>query len=146
FAFKFGTDPKEHTEWIPLLPKLEHVAKAENETLRWEAVLRLKYYPEEAKFLNERIEAEDSASVLMALVYQSHLPETNERFCALLLKLLNSGDVQIQNRALLFIGSNPNSAPMWQISFNAPVVDRVLELVKAEADKSNAVFALNALS
>ena len=144
FGFKFGH--VERAAWVPLLPKLERIAKGDDADLRRHAVERLMYFPEARTFLDERIESEDFPDVLMALVYQSHVPKTNERFCGLLLKLLNNNDVRTRNRALVFIGSNPRSAPMWQIYFNTQVIDRVLGLTKSEEDRPSAVFALDAIS
>jgi hypothetical protein len=127
--------------WMALLPKIEKLAVAGNETARDMAIQRLQRFPEYHEFLDGRIDVETSPEILMRLVYRTEKAEFSKQLNALLLKLLKDVNCEVRHRALLFIGFNSNRAPMWQIDFDSSIFDATVELTTSESAKERAAAA-----
>lgn len=128
-------------EWMALLPKIEKVAVAGDETAREMAIQRLQRFPEYHEFLVGRIDVETSPEILMRLVYRTEKAEFSKQLNPLLVKLLKDVNCEVRHRALLFIGSNSKSAPMWQIDFDRSIFDATVELTTSDSAKERAAAA-----
>jgi HEAT repeat protein len=102
--------------------------------------------PGTESFLAARETNETSAGVLMILISRRHggAEAYQQRFLALFLPLLTNPDESVRTEALMFIGANSNSAPMYHIPFGMDVFDRVIASAKAQSagERFAAVFAL----
>lgn len=139
----FGSMRVPHAEWVPHLPKLERLIDG---SLGWIVIDRLEKFSEEKKFLAARLEVETNPSNLMKLERRAGYLSDNwsGRFCRRLERLLDHADAKVRLGAIQFISFSGNNAPMWQVDFDAPVLDRVAALTQsAAADERKA--ALDAL-
>lgn len=145
-AFKArGTFPN---LWLSLLPKIEKLATEGDSNVRLFAVQGLQWYPTENTFLKNRFKAETSPSILWELKYldQGNAGTLEDKFNVRLLRLLNHPDQDVRREALLFIGSNLNSAPVWQVRFSALVAEKVRTMTTSKTEeKKEALFALAGL-
>jgi len=131
--------------WLPLLPKLEKLAVAEDAGIRDAADQRLGDFPQERQFLAKRVELETSPSILMRLMQSTQeKAEFNLHFVARLYSLLMHRDENVRRDALLFIGFNGSRAPMWRFTYDKKIFDQVIELAKSESakERSDAAYAL----
>ena len=131
--------------WLPLLPKLEKLAVAEDAGIRDAANQRLGDFPQERQFLAKRVELETSPSILMRLMQSTQeKAEFNLHFVARLYSLLMHRDENVRRDALLFIGFNGSRAPMWRFTYDKKIFDQVIELAKSESakERSDAAYAL----
>ena len=128
--------------WMSLVPKVKDLAANAEENVRLVAVEALQVRSIATAFLEERVNAETSPSILLRLLHDG--AGLSERFNPVLLRLLNHQDPKVRSQALLFIGFNYNHATMWQIRFDKPIADKVLEMTKLEEEKEReaAVYAL----
>jgi hypothetical protein len=130
---------------VRLLPKLEKVAVEADANIRSLAVQRLRDYPEARGFLADRVELETSPDVLMHLMRdQTPLDQFNQLFVRRLHSLLNHPDESVRRDALVFVGFNSNRGPMWQFTFDATVLDRVVESTRSQSaeERFDAAYAL----
>src|SRR5262249_5280925 len=128
-------------EWMALLPKIEKVAVAGDESAREMAIERLQRFPEYHEFLSGRIDVETSPGVLTRLAHRTEKAEFSKQLNPLLLKLLKDVNGEVRHGALVFIGSNSHRAPMWQIDFDKAIFDATVELTNSESAKERAAAA-----
>lgn len=128
----FGSSRVPHAEWVPHLPKLERLIDG---SLGWIVIERLEQFSEEKKFLAARLEVETNPSNLMKLERRAGYASDNwsGRFCRRLERLLDHADAKVRLGAIQFISYSGNNAPMWQVDFDAPVLDRVVVLTQSAA-------------
>jgi hypothetical protein len=134
--------------WLSLIPRIKDLAAKDDTHIRLSALQALRGQDDTKSFLAERLKAEtDSFNVLNLLEHYDKV-ELSKQFMPYLLRFLNAEDKEVRCQALFFIGSNHYSAPMWQVTFDKSVADRVLEMTKSadEEERKTALFALEGMN
>lgn len=139
--------PEKDPRWKSLFPRLRQLAREATENIRREAQQRLERYAAESPFLDQCLEHETAAFNILRLLRRHDYNTLSQRFEPYMLRLLNHKEETVRHDALLFIGSNPNSAPMWQVDFDRKAFNRVMELSRSpsQAERADAVYALAAM-
>jgi hypothetical protein len=127
----FDGSHKPQEAWTALLPKLKRLA-TEDGPWKSSAVQRLRGFSMASEFLRERITVETDPHALMQLMYRDGQENWHPAFCAQLNRLLDSNDAKVRSQTLGFIFGNGMSAPMWQVQFDAAIVDRVVNLTRSK--------------
>ena len=134
-------------EWLSLLPEIKRLAAHGEANVRLIAIQRLQRLESERAYLQTLRETETECFNLLNLLPHGDNQELTAQFKPYLLKLLHSEDPAVRRNALLFVGSNHSSAPMWQVHFDEAVQARVEELTKSSLpeERKAAAFALDGM-
>ncbi len=137
-AFCRITDPKEFPDYAVLIPKVKKLAVTGGATIRALAVEQLQQLPGFRDFLAQRAKEETNLEVIMRLVYgDGYMSEMSDAAA----RLLDRKEEPIRRDALDFIGFNSHMAPLWQVHFNRPIFDRVVQLSTSKSSAERASVA-----
>ncbi|MBC8874173.1 MAG: HEAT repeat domain-containing protein [Planctomycetes bacterium] len=146
--FRFPVPPFDSDDpWENLLPRLRDLATTGSSQIRGSAQDRLACYDDQRAFLGECLERDTSAANVMRLLYHLDRSTYRQRMSSHILHLLCHDEQAVRRSALVFVGSNSDSAPMWQFNFSGQVLARVLELSRSPSavERGSAVSALTEL-
>jgi hypothetical protein len=134
--WEFGSERVPQEQWMPHLAKLERLIDTDR---GWKVIERLEKFPEAKEFLTARLEVETSPYNLQDL--GRFLQKPAGWFGQRLERLLGHADAKVRLAAVRLIAGNHSSAPMYQLDFDAPVLDRVAALTQS-ADAEEPRMAL----
>lgn len=138
-----GMNHKEN--WASLVPKIKRLAVVGDSGVREEVARRMIGRSDLRDFLKSRIDVETDPFTVLIILDEPVKSDRSQHMTPVLLRLLSSPDEEVRYQALVFIGSNHNSATMWQVNFDPRVITKVMVSAKSKSnrEKQAALFALD---